>query len=92
MPGAPWKSATILCVGEKRVFFRDKDGDELSRSHGEVEFRPVRTPEQIAADKRADEVRRILDAMPHEVISGHTGAIVEWMLADGYQKFEIVDE
>lgn len=55
-------------------------------------LRPIRTPWQIAAEERGNEVNRILDAMPPDVISGHTGAIVEWLLMNGYRKFEIIDE
>ncbi|MEE5138707.1 hypothetical protein V2J83_24720 [Pseudomonas alliivorans] len=47
-----WGRVEILYVGKQRIFFRDRDGDELSRSHGESEFRPIRTAEQIAADER----------------------------------------
>lgn len=36
-------------------------GDELSRSHCEIEFRPVSTPEQIAAEERERGVKELMD-------------------------------
>lgn len=79
--GARWKTATILYVGKKRIFFQDSDGDELSRGHGEVEFRCTRTPEQIATENTLKEIRQLYD-------EGGPEAIYE----AGYRKFEIVED
>ncbi|AZC30076.1 hypothetical protein C4K38_2116 [Pseudomonas chlororaphis subsp. piscium] len=58
-----WRPATILCLGEKRAFFRDGEGNELSRSFEEVEFRPARTPEQIAAEERRSAIDTLADEL-----------------------------
>lgn len=54
-----WLPVKILCVGNARVFMRrvndagsDTGGYEFSRLIREMTFRPIRTPEQIAADER----------------------------------------
>jgi hypothetical protein len=49
--GMNWSTATVLAFGEKKVFYRDRDGHEWTRLYDEIEFRPIRTPEQIAAEK-----------------------------------------
>ncbi|CAI8756388.1 hypothetical protein EMIT048CA2_140155 [Pseudomonas chlororaphis] len=46
-----WRKVLVLCVGEQRIFYRDPDGDELSRTHGEMDWAPIRTPEQTERDK-----------------------------------------
>lgn len=51
-PGMNWSHATVLAHGEKKVFYRDRDGHEWTRPYSDIEFRPIRTPEQIAAEER----------------------------------------
>ncbi|MEE5149065.1 hypothetical protein V2J91_23505 [Pseudomonas alliivorans] len=58
-----WGRVEILYVGKQRIFFRDRDGDELSRSRGDSEFRPIRTAEQIAEDEREAGIREIATLM-----------------------------
>jgi hypothetical protein len=53
--GMSWSQATILAHGEKKVFYRDRDGHEWTLLYDEIEFRPVRTPEQIIADREREE-------------------------------------
>lgn len=53
--GMNWSQATILAHGEKKVFYRDRDGHEWTRLYDEIEFRPIRTPEQIIADREREE-------------------------------------
>jgi hypothetical protein len=91
MPGATWNPATILCVGEKRIFFRDKDGDELSRDHGEVEFRTTRTPEQIAAEERENELNRMV-ATVSMLDKGWAGKVCAGLYDAGYRKKDNADE
>lgn len=46
-----WQPVTLLCVGQAKAFFRDKEGHEWSRPLRELSFRPIRTAEQIAAEE-----------------------------------------
>lgn len=62
-------------------------------------WRPTRTPEQIAADKRLHEIRNALSAInskvhfPNDLVRGNIlAAAVEAMIDEGYRKLEIVDE
>lgn len=46
-----WQRIEFLCAGSKKAFFRDGEGHEWSRPLGDLKFRPIRTPEQIAAEE-----------------------------------------
>lgn len=88
-----WQPVTLLCVGKAKAFFRDKDGHEWSRPIRELSFRPIRTPEQIAADKRLHEIRNALSAInskvhfPNDLVRGNIlTAAVEAMIDAGYHK------
>ncbi|WP_116818146.1 hypothetical protein [Pseudomonas syringae] len=61
--GSSWMGCIILAHGSKRIFYRDNCGDEFAHSLEEVEFRPFRTAEQIAADERLHKVRNALTAI-----------------------------
>lgn len=58
-----WVSATVLFVGDRRVFYRTADGDEMSRPIKFLLFRKIRTPEQIAADEREKARDEVLNLM-----------------------------
>lgn len=47
-----WQKIEFLFAGSKKAFFRDEQGHEWSRPLSDLKFRSVRTPEQIAAEKR----------------------------------------
>ena len=47
-----WQKIEFLFAGSKKAFFRDEQGHEWSRPLSDLKFRPIRTPEQIAAEKR----------------------------------------
>lgn len=88
-----WQPVTLLCVGQAKAFFRDKEGHEWSRPLRELSFRPIRTPEQIAADKRLHEIRNALSAInskvhfPNDLVRGNIlTAAVEAMIDAGYHK------
>jgi len=51
-PGMSWSKGQVLAFGGKKVFYQDYGSHEWSRLYDEIEFRPIRTPEQIAADER----------------------------------------
>lgn len=47
-----WQKIEFLFAGSKKAFFRDEQGHEWSRPLSDLKFRSIRTPEQIAAEKR----------------------------------------
>lgn len=92
-PGMSWSSATVLAYGEKKVFYRDRDGHEWSRPYDEIEFRPIRTPEQIAMADRANRIQEALvevkgcRSFPGDIVRGNiTRSVVEAMIDAGYRK------
>lgn len=75
------------------------DGAKSLDAFGAEHFRPIRTPEQIAADNRLHEIRNALTAIhagqsfPTDLVRGNiVSATVEAMIDAGYRKFEIHDE
>lgn len=58
--GSSWNGCIILAHGAKKIFIRDNCGDEWAHSIDEVEFRPYRTPEQIAAEEREEFIRELI--------------------------------
>ena len=55
--GSSWRDVIILAHGARRIFLRENSGDEFAQRIDECEFRPFRTPEQIAAE----EIQKIRD-------------------------------
>jgi hypothetical protein len=79
-----WNSATVLFVGEQRVFYRMANGEEMSRPIKFLLFRPIRTPEQIAADERE---KAAIDM--HARFGGIGGLTMKqciWVISEGYRK------
>ncbi len=75
--------------------FTQHDGTRLVGQGTEEHFRPTRTPEQIAEDKRLHEIRNALTAInakvhfPNDLIRGNIlAAAVEAMIDAGYRKQE----
>lgn len=60
-PGMSWSKSKVLAYGEKKVFYQDYGGYEWSRPYDEIEFRPIRTPEQIAAEEREEAIRQMVE-------------------------------
>ena len=61
-----WTAATVIAYGAKKTFYRDEHGHEWSRLSDEIKFRPIRTPEQIAAEqyeRDAEEIAKILSGL-----------------------------
>lgn len=86
-----WQGGIVLAHGSRKIFFRDNCGDEWAHSIDDVEFRPFRTPEQIAAEERQKDVMAIGD-----ILIANRGNANEYHQAGliydaGYRKFEIVD-
>lgn len=94
-----WEKCTILFCGKHRVLYDSESCYERCAHIEDLEFRPIRTPEQIAADKRLHEIRNALSAInskvhfPNDLVRGNIlAAAVEAMIDAGYRKPEIVDE
>lgn len=75
-----WETVEILCLGERRVFYRMSDGSEETRLYREVEFR---TPEQIAAEER---VKAVAEMMTH--VAHATPYDCDLLYRAGYRKVE----
>lgn len=100
---AGWVPATITAVTEKsivftRPLFKDRTGLDYENTHEEIlphhalkRFRPIRTPEQIAAEARQKAINQIcIDAGSPEMTPGQL-RVASKLYDAGYRKFEIVD-
>ncbi|MGV8671220.1 hypothetical protein, partial [Pseudomonas aeruginosa] len=64
-----WRSGVrrivkILCHGDEYIFVREDDGREILLSIGDGrEFRPRRTPEQIAAEERRNSILHLANLL-----------------------------
>lgn len=58
-----WEKTEILCIGVKHVFIRQiavtGEAFECSLNLSACQFRPIRTPEQIAADEREAAIKEM---------------------------------
>lgn len=83
--GSSWNGCIILAHGARRIFVRDNCGDEWAPNIDEVEFRPFRTPEQIAADERESAINGMLT---HDALGGSRRGLAEALYDAGYRKQE----
>lgn len=93
---------TGLIVGHDadRAVFRFTTGDRkgeyqadklyFDRHKGQMNFRPIRTPEQIKAEQREKDIVELLNVFP--TLNGSPLAYAQAAIDAGYRKFEIVDE
>lgn len=82
--GNDWTKVTILGVGKSRIFWTDDRGEEMSRLISEVQFRPLRTPEQIAAEEREKAIDEIASLIGRGTFAEDAAAIYD----AGYRKVE----
>lgn len=54
-----WSLMDVLCHGKTTIYYRDRNGTEWSHYINDLEFRPIRTPEQIAADEREAAIKEM---------------------------------
>jgi hypothetical protein len=97
---AIWHKGVCVAVGEdpegREEFCVVKFGNKIAMYRDEGRrMRPIRTPEQIAADKRLHEIRNALTAInskvhfPNDLVRGNIlAAAVEAMIDAGYRKQE----
>lgn len=58
-----WKEVKIIAHDDERAVFRLNEGDQESYFGGSIgEFRPIRTPEQIAAEERTAAIKEMVSA------------------------------
>lgn len=65
-----WYPTQINFLSGQHVIYCDNDGDEVRNNPSEVKFRPIRTPEQIAAEEREKtiaELKKVFDSISHEL-------------------------
>ena len=91
---AEWEMCTVLFLGKHRILYDSESCYERVGNIEDLKFRLVRTPEQIAADKRLHEIRNALTAIkagqqqvPNDLVRGNiVAATVEAMIDAGYRK------
>lgn len=86
-PGMSWSNATVLAYGDKKVFYRDQDGHEWTRLYDEIDFRPIRTAEQIAAEEREKAIADMAALSPL-LDKGWSRRVCEAVYEAGYRKQE----
>lgn len=85
--GSSWFGCIVLARGSRKIFIRDDNGDEWAHSLDEVEFRPYRTPEQIAAEEREEEINRMVALSPM-LDKGWARKVCTALYDAGYRKQE----
>lgn len=87
--GFSWVKATVLFISESSVVMQREDGFEWQMLTKRTVFRPIRTPEQIAADERDRSISEMREIWNFAASSGADPFIA--LHSAGYRKFEIVD-
>jgi hypothetical protein len=94
-----WKKGIALYIGSVYAILRSYDAEQHYYLR-DMQFRQLRTPEQIAEYKRLHEIRNACTAINSKVAdynvnldcSAAMRAAIEAMIDAGYRKFEIVKE
>ena len=89
-----WKKVKILAHDEGNAVFRMDDGYQESYFGGSVgEFRPIRTPEQIAAEVRQRAIEDLGEWLSTNcsIPTPYLWEAAQKIYGAGYRKFEIVD-
>jgi len=58
-----WMKVTPTAYGKKHMLFEDGLGEERIEYISEVQARPLRTPEQVAAEKREREINELVETI-----------------------------
>ena len=90
--GFSWVKATVLFISESSVVMQREDGFEWQMLTKRTVFRPIHTPEQIAAEERDKAIEGMI--ADTNILTGIMSdrRIMAGQLYDaGYRKFEIVD-
>jgi len=92
-----WLKGKVLCYGEQMIFMEQESSKGNGKFEGSMNpdgimFRPIRTPEQIAADERLHKVRNAATAIARTLDSLHESeeliavTVIEAMIDAGYVK------
>lgn len=84
--GSSWRQVTILLLGDQKIFYRDEAGDEWANLPDDVELRPIRTPEQIAAEECDKAVKAMLAEFEHTGSLTSHYEVCEVLHKAGYRK------
>lgn len=79
--GSSWAWGKVIAHGSRRVFYVDRTGEEWSHAPADMEFRPIRTAEQIAADERKAAIKEMIGH-----IGGSRRCEAEVLYDAGYRK------
>ena len=89
--GSPQGVVTVRYAGQCMILWSDERNSEQCGAAEHYLFRPIRTPEQLAADEREREIAVLADAIA-EMLTGHWAAtapkISEALYSAGYRKLE----
>jgi hypothetical protein len=80
-----WFRATVLYSSPCTIILDDYRGGEFVTHPIAMRFRPIRTPEQIAAESRAATIKRLAALCP-QPRADFTGAVIEALLDAGMIK------
>lgn len=58
--GSSWARGKVIAHGSRRVFYVDHNGEEWSHAPADMEFRTIRTAEQIADEAKQKAIEEIL--------------------------------
>lgn len=86
-----WEECTILFCGKHRILYDSESCCERVAFIQDLEFRQIRTPEQIATEEREHELNRMV-ATVSMLDKGWARKVCAGLYDAGYRKFEIVDE
>lgn len=91
-PGMSWTQATVLAHGEKKCFYRDQAWHEWTRLYDEIEFRPILTEEQIAAEAREAGIKEMLSVCPYPGSHGQVARVYAEALYDANYRKQPTDQ
>ena len=89
--GFSWVQATVLFITESSVVMQRSDGFEWQMLTKRTVFRPILTPEQIAAEEREKELNKMV-ATVSMLDKSWARKVCAGLYDAGYRKFEIVEE
>ena len=83
-----WIKVKVVFVGENLIVFEHgANGNEFSEQITDVSFRPIKTPEQIAAEERKQAIDEMLDMIgDYSALSEYTMIV---LYDAGYRKTEV---
>lgn len=84
--GFQWVAATVLFITESSVVMRRSDGFEWQMLTKRTVFRPICTPEQIAADERAASIAEMEAEIARWGLSADYNGMCQAMYDAGYRK------